>query len=56
MAEPNFLALSWRDTKIVNYFTNYHSPFDLSIQWKREKGEFEKQSKLIPSKKFLLSI
>ena len=32
MAEPNYTALSWKDTKIVNYFTNYHSSLDLSIQ------------------------
>ncbi len=52
MASPHFMALSWRDTKIVNYFTNYHSPLDLAIQLKKNKGEINKQAKLIPSKYF----
>jgi hypothetical protein len=50
MASPKFLALSWRDTKIVNYFTNFHSPADLGIQMKKNKGEHIKSPKLIPSK------
>ena len=50
MANSHYLALSWRDTKIVNYFTNFHSPNDLAIQQKREKGKINKESKLIPSK------
>jgi hypothetical protein len=35
MAEPHFMALSWRDTK---------------IEWKREKGQIVKEPKIIPSK------
>jgi hypothetical protein len=49
MANLHFMALSWRDTKIVNYLTNYHSPSNLATQLKRNKGEINKQTKLIPS-------
>ena len=52
MANSHFMALSWRDTKIVNYLTNYHSPLNLAIQLKRNKGEINKQTKLIPSNIF----
>ncbi len=50
MAEPQFLALSWRDTKIVNYFTNYHFPLEIAVQWKREKGAIIKTPREIPGR------
>ena len=48
MCFPHFLALSWVDTKVVNYLTNYHSPNELQKQFKRERGETFKKERLIP--------
>src|SRR5690349_1229770 len=48
MCKPHFLALSWHDTKIVNYLTNYHSPSELQIQLKRDTGKTRKTPRIIP--------
>lgn len=53
MCQPHFLALSWSDTKIVNYLTNYHSPSEFQQQCKRERGKSTKITRLIPSKLLL---
>jgi hypothetical protein len=50
MCKPHFLALSWADTKVVNYLTNYHSPSELQIQMKRDAGEIHKKARHIPGK------
>ena len=49
MASFHYLALFWRNTKIVNYFTNFHSPEELAIKMKRKSGKIEKIPQLIPS-------
>jgi len=50
------LALSWSDTKIVNYFSNCYGPQGQNYQWKRNQGDTIKHVRIIPGIIFLFQI
>ena len=53
MCKPNFLALSWSDTKIVNYFSNCYGSQGQSYQWKRNQEDTIKHVRIIPGINFI---